>query len=516
MLLSADGENEGDVLSVIAASTALTLSDIPFLGPIGAVRIGKINGKFIINPTHSEREISELDMVYACTKDFPLMIEGSANEISENDMIAAMREAHAEAVKIIDLQLELRRKLGLPEKVITIPEEDLSILNAAREICSTELQEACLIKGKQERAEAINKIKDELQPKLLEKFPEMTEEQFRSTFDELEIECVRKNIFEKNLRPDGRTFEEIRPLYAQVGILPRVHGSALFARGETQAMGTVTLGTKADIQSLDSITGGNDEKKFMFHYNFPPYSVGEVGKIGSTGRREIGHGALAERSLLPVIPKDYPYTIRIVSDIMGSNGSTSMASVCVGTLALMDAGIPIKKPVAGISIGLFTKEEKSILVTDILGTEDHCGDMDFKVAGTREGITGFQVDLKIRGLPWELVAKAFEEARKARLQILDFMERIISEPRPYLSPYAPRIKTIKIPVDKIGELIGPGGKNIKRITELSGAQIDIDNDGNVNIYATDSQSMQIALNEVSIIAAAVSYTHLTLPTIYSV
>jgi polyribonucleotide nucleotidyltransferase len=308
---------------------------------------------------------------------------------------------------------------------------------------------------------------------------------------------------EKGKRIDGRGFDDIRPLAARVGILPRTHGSALFNRGETQAMATITLGTKSDAQELDIVTGGPDEKKFMLHYNFPPYSTGEVGRLGSTSRREQGHGALAERSLEVVIPKDYPYTVRVVSDIMGSNGSSSMASICAGCLAMMDAGIPIRKPVAGISIGLCTDEKKAHLLVDILGAEDHCGDMDFKVAGTRDGITGFQVDLKIHGLSWDLVEATFNKARIARNKILDFMATVIAEPRSELSPFAPRIHVLKIDPEKIGELIGPGGKNIRRITEMSGAQIDIEDDGTVNIFAVNGESMAIALAEVEAISAEV-------------
>jgi polyribonucleotide nucleotidyltransferase len=310
-------------------------------------------------------------------------------------------------------------------------------------------------------------------------------------------------VVEHGKRVGGRGLEEIRPLYAQLSLLPRAHGSALFNRGETQAVGTVTLGTKRDTQELDAITGGDTEKSFMLHYNFPPYSVGEVGRLGSTGRREIGHGALAERSLRPIIPADYPYTVRVVSDIMGSNGSSSMASVCVGSLALMDAGIPVKGPVAGVSIGLFTNkdESKTVLVTDILGTEDHCGDMDFKVAGTEQGITGFQVDLKLRGLTWPVVEQALTRAREGRMKILAFMRGVIAAPRPELSPYAPRIFTIQIPVDKIGGLIGPGGKNIRRITELSGAQIDIADDGTISIFATSADAMETAKREVNMVVA---------------
>jgi len=501
MLLSADGEHDSDVLSITAASCALTISKIPFRGPIAGVRVGRVDGQFVVNPTHKQRETSDLDLIYAGTRDMPLMIEGGGAEIKEADLVAAMKVAHAECVKLVDMQLELRKKMGLPEKVIEAPVQDNSILDAARELGTAELTEALVIVKKQERETKVKEIKTALLAKLLEKFPEMTEEQFRSAFDNLEIEIVRKNVLERGKRIDGRGFDDLRQLVAQVGLLPRTHGSALFSRGETQALGIVTLGTKSDIQSLDAVTGGPEEKKFMLHYNFPPYSTGEVGRLGSTGRREIGHGALAERSIREIIPTDYPYTIRLVSDIMGSNGSSSMASVCVGTLALMDAGVPIKKPVAGISIGLFTDNKKAELVVDIIGSEDHCGDMDFKVAGTRDGITGFQVDLKIEGLEWKLVEAAFEKARVARNKILDYMHSVIEAPRSEMSPHAPRIHILKIDPEKIGALIGPGGKNIRRITELSGAQIDIEDDGTVSIFTVNQEALDVALREVNMIAA---------------
>jgi polyribonucleotide nucleotidyltransferase len=501
ILLSADLVHDSDVLSVNAASAALTLSDIPFMGPIGAVRVARVDGKLVLNPSHEEREKSDLDLLYCGTRTHMLMIEGGAREIKEADMVAAMKVAHAECQAFIDAQLELRRKVGLPEKNVVEPAQDQTLLAAARERCGSELSQALTIARKHDRETRVGAVRDALKTTLAERFPEMTDEEFRSMFDALEIEVVRENVLERGRRMDGRGFGDLRPLAGQVGVLPRTHGSALFSRGETQSLGTVTLGTHSDVQELDAIIGGTAQKRFMLHYNFPPFSTGEVGRVGTTGRREIGHGALAERSILPSIPKDYPYTVRLVSDIMSSNGSTSMASVCAGTLALMDAGVPIVRPVAGISIGLFTKPGKTIMVTDILGAEDHCGDMDFKVAGTREGITGFQVDLKIRGLPWDLVADAFERARQARLKILDFMATVLPEPRPELSQHAPRIREIKIPVDKIGGLIGPGGKNIRRITELSGAQIDIEDDGTVIIFATSGESMALAAREVEAIAA---------------
>ncbi len=501
MLLSVDGENDPDILSINAASASVTISDIPFFGPVGAVRVGRVEGRFIINPTNAEREVSDLDLVYASVRDMPVMIEGDAKEISEADLLAAMKLAHAECVKLIDAQLELRRKLGLPDKVVADLPEGGPVLDAARQLVGAQIQDAFLIAGKAERRNKVSEILAAAKVKLAAQFPEASAEAFRQAFDLLEIETVRRNVLERGRRIDGRGYDDVRPLQAQVGVLPRVHGSAVFSRGETQSLGTVTLGAMSDTQGMDAITGGPDEKKFMVHYNFPPYSVGEVGRLGATGRREIGHGALAERSLQPMLPDDYPYTVRMVSDIMGSNGSTSMASVCVGSLALMDAGVPMKKAVAGISVGLFTAPGKSQLVVDILGDEDHCGDMDFKVSGTRDGITGFQVDLKIRGLPWDMVAGAFDKAHKARMKILDFMNGVLAAPREEMSPFAPRIHQLKIDTEKIGELIGPGGKNIRRITDISGAKIDIEDDGTVSIFSNDHKGMEIAVREVSLITA---------------
>ena len=500
-LLSADGENAADVLNIVGASTALTLSDLAFHGPIAGVRVGRVNGKFVVNPTVLEREQSDLDLVYAGNRNTPTMIEGDAKELSEADLVAAMRFAHEQCVKLIDAQLELRRLAGLPTKVIAEPPADTTFIDAARKVAGTELAEAYLIAGKQARNAAVAKIKDVLKAKLTEAFPAITKEQLRATMDELSIAVVRENVLERGKRIDGRGENDVRPLFAKVGLLPRVHGSAFFGRGETHALGTVTLGTNKDAQDMDAITGGPTSKSFMLHYNFPPYSVGETGRFGSPGRREIGHGNLAERSLAEVIPQNYPYTVRLLSDIMGSNGSSSMASICVGTLALMDAGVPITSPVAGISCGLFTAPGKAKLVVDILGDEDHCGDMDFKVGGTRKGITGFQLDLKIRGLEWNLVEGAFEKCRIARMQILDYMESVLAAPRDALSPHAPRITEVKIPIDKIGELIGPGGKNIRRIVELSGAQIDINDDGIVKVFSSKQEGMELALREINMITA---------------
>jgi len=503
MMISYDDVNDSDILSITAASAALTLSELPFMGPIAAVRIGRVDGKFIVNPTHAEREKSDLDLVYASNRELPLMIEGSAHEITEKDIVAAMRLAHDESAKLIDAQLQLRAKMGMPEKKMMEVTVNTGALDLARTLSSAPMAAAMLIVGKVERQTAVNEIKESLKKALVEKFPELNDAQFSDVFDAFKIEIVRRNALEKGRRIDGRSFEQIRSLSGEVGIIPRTHGSAVFNRGETQALATVTLGAKADGQRMDGLAGGPIEKRFMLHYNFPPYSVGEVGRLGATGRREIGHGALAERSLLQVMPDDYPYTVRLVSEIMGSNGSSSMASVCAGTLALMDAGVPIKKPVAGIAVGLFTDKHNAKLALDMIGDEDHCGDMDFKVAGTRDGVTGFQVDVKIHGLRWDLVEGAFEMARKARHQILDLMATIIPAARSELSKHAPRIHVLKIDTEKIGDLIGPGGKNIRRITDTTGAQIDIEDDGTVSIFAKNKEAMDAAVREVEAISADV-------------
>jgi polyribonucleotide nucleotidyltransferase len=503
ILLSSDGQNDPDVLSVIAASAALHLSEIPFHGPIAAVRVGRVKGAWVINPVQELRAASDLDLLYAGTRDRFLMMEGGADEIDDADFLAAMKAAQQEVVKLIDAQIELRRRRGKPDKVVVDAFPDSEQLSFLRQAAGEELREALLIAGKMERETRVAAVKAALKAKAGERWPDLPAGAFEHLFDALEIETVRANMLERGRRIDGRGPRDLRPLSAQVGLLPRVHGSALFNRGETQALGTVTLGAKQDEQEMDAIGGGERAKRFMLHYNFPPFSVGEVRRLGSVSRREIGHGALAERSLRPVVPDDYPYTVRVVSEILGSNGSSSMASVCAGTLALMDAGVPIKAPVAGISAGLFTSDDESrkVVVTDILGAEDHCGDMDFKVCGTRKGITGFQVDLKVRGLTWDVVEEALEQTRRGRLAILDFMAGVIDKPRAEMSPYAPRITVMRIPVDKIGELIGPGGKNIRRITELSGTRIDIEEDGSVSIFATNAESLATAMREVEMVTA---------------
>lgn len=507
-LLCTDATVDPDFLSINAASAALQLTELPFNGPIAAVRVGIIDGEYILNPTHEEEAVSDLILCYAGTRDKALMIEGSSQEISEAQMVGAMKFGHEYVVKLIDAQIELRKLAGLAPKVFAQKETDAALLNKAREICGEEFSAALTIAGKLERQDTVSEIKVALKEKLLEVCEEMTDEEFFQMFDQLEIELVRSNVLDKGVRIDGRAANELRPLFSDVSLMPRTHGSAIFNRGETSALAVITLGTMTDSQSLDAISGGQTEKNFLLHYNFPPYCVGEVRRLGVTSRREIGHGNLAERSLQPMLPDDYPYSVRVVSEIMGSNGSSSMASICAGTLALLDAGVPMKKPVAGISVGLFCNDSKNVLVTDILGTEDHCGDMDFKVGGTRDGITGFQVDLKIHGLDWDLVEGAFEQARIARLDILDHMAATMAGPREELSAFAPRIHTMKIDPEKIGALIGPGGKHIRGITESTGVQIDVQDDGAVSVFSTDKEGLDAAVAQISGLTAEAEIGHI--------
>jgi len=501
-LMATDCTRACDFLSINAASAALLLTELPFGGPIGGVRIARIDGEFIINPTHDDMLKSDLDLTYVGTAEKTMMIEGSANEIPEADFIAAMKLGHEAIQPIITAQFELRKQLGLPAWKVVVEEKDTTLLDKARELAGDKFSTILAEGAKLKRHAAMDALKAEIKEQMIELFPEMADDDYGHAFHALEIETLRNNVLNKKTRIGGRGFDEMRELKGQVGVLPRVHGSAIFGRGETQALATITLGPKKDSQSMDAVTGGPNEKQFMLHYNFPPYSVGECGRLGFTSRREIGHGNLAERSIIPILPDNYPYAVRVVSEIMGSNGSSSMASACVGVLALMDAGVPIKAPVAGISVGLFTDgKEQSDLVIDILGTEDHCGDMDFKVVGTRKGITSFQVDLKIDGLNWEQVEGAFAMALKGRLEILDFMQTVIDGPREEMSKHAPRVEIVKIDPEKIGALIGPGGKVIRGITETYGVQIDVEEDGTVSIFSTDGEAMLGALKVVNGICA---------------
>lgn len=504
VLLSADGVNEPDVLAMVGASASLMLSDLPFNGPIGAVRIGLVNNKFLVNPTRAEMADSKLELIYAGRPDQVIMIEGEADFVSEAQMKDAMYLANEVVKKQCEAQLELAKRAGRAKKdykLYLVPEE----LTASMEkLCADRIEGVCTIPGKEARMLALDELRAELRAELRDPFSSMSDSEFgfmtAIAFDNLVRETTRNVILEKHFRPDGRSTTEIRPLSAEVGVLPVVHGSALFSRGETQALVLATLGSEKDAQEADDLTSENGvmKKRFYLHYNFPNFSVGEVGRITGPGRREIGHGNLAERSVSKVVPADFPYVVRCVSEIMSSNGSTSMASVCGATLALMDAGVPITAPVAGISCGLVTgKDGKRLLLTDIIGAEDHFGDMDFKVCGTRDGITGFQLDLKLPGIPIDLLCEGMERNRIARLKILDVMEACISSPRAEISPRAPRFEVIKINPDKIGALIGPGGKNIRSITEETGSSIDIDDDGTVKIMAPDKEHIEAAKLRIS-------------------
>ncbi len=419
IVLSADAENDPDMLAINGASAALAISDIPWHGPIGAVRVVRVGDQFIANPTHTQRKESNLDLIFVGNGNELVMIEGAAEEISEADIMKAIEFAHAEAKKIVAAIRELAQKAGKPKREVKLYTARAEVVAAARDMVGGEVLKALLTPGKLAREAAIRACKDKATEGLKQKFADITDFEIKESLHKVESEAVRSSILNSNKRPDGRGARDLRPIYGEVGILPRTHGSAIFSRGETQALVMTTLGSKSDTQDMDAWTGGPTEKKFILHYNFPPFSVGETGRTGSPGRREIGHGALAERSVEPMIPDevDFPYTIRVTSEIMESNGSTSMASVCGATLSLMDAGVPMKAPVAGISIGLITDEKtgKTVTLTDILGSEDHFGDMDFKVAGTAKGITGFQTDLKLLGLSFELTKQAFEQAREARL-----------------------------------------------------------------------------------------------------
>jgi polyribonucleotide nucleotidyltransferase len=505
ILLSADGENDPDILSIIGASAALCVSDIPWDGPLGAVRVTRVNGEFIANPTHTEAAEGDLDLVYVGNaKGEVVMYEGAAKEITEEDFIKALAFAQDACGPIIKAQQELVAAAGKPKRQITtniVPEE---ILTEAKNLAGDKITAALLTTGKLAREGAVKAVTDEVSKKLVEKFgaEKVTEFVLKDAFYYIQKEAVRKLIMKDGKRLDGRGMDTVRPISSEVGILPRAHGSALFQRGETQAITLVTMGTGEDVQEFDAYTGGETQKKFLLHYNFPNFSVGETGRITGPGRREIGHGALAERSIEPMLPlAEYPYAVRVTSEIMESNGSTSMASVCGGTLALLDAGVPMIRPVAGISVGICTEYSgenisQYKLMTDIIGWEDAFCDMDCKLAGTSNGITGFQLDLKLKGIPQNIMELAVQQAKTARLHILAEMAKTISEPRKEMSKYAPRIITVKINPEKIGLLIGPGGKNIKRLVDESGCEINIEDDGTVNIFSTSPEGLEIAKREI--------------------
>jgi len=503
LLLSADGKNEPDVLVMLGASAALVLSDLPFQGPIGAVRVGKVDGKLVANPTHEEIEKSTIDLVYAGIPDKVIMIEGEAKFCSEAELREAMFFANEIVKAQCVAQLELAAVAGKAKKTPKLFPVPPALQDAINAYSADRIEAACTVPAKQDRMAVLDEIREGARAAIRADFANLSDADFAletaKAFDHLVEVTTRSLILNKGFRADGRAVDEIRPLSAEIDILPVVHGSALFSRGETQALVITTLGNDKDSQEFDRISNaaGNGNKRFYLHYNFPNFSVGEVGRITGPGRREIGHGDLAERSVAKVVPEDFPYTVRCVSEVMSSNGSTSMASVCGATLSLMAAGVPITAPVAGISCGLVTGDDgKYLLLTDIIGSEDHFGDMDFKVCGTRDGITGFQLDLKLPGIPIEILCEGMERNRVARMKILDVIESCIPAPRADISPNAPRMEMIRINPEKIGALIGPGGKNIRAITDELGVSIDVDDDGNVKIMAPDKERIEKAKDRI--------------------
>jgi polyribonucleotide nucleotidyltransferase len=498
--LSADGSHSADTISISGASAALGLSDIPFPEIISGVRVGRIDGELVCNPTFEQLDESELDLVVAGSDEMIVMIEGSCDEVSEDELLDAIDFAHGWIRKINALQRELIEKVGAPEKrVVTPAAVDEALLAKVNDLGSTKMAEAIRIKGKMERQDAVDAVKSEVMTALVgEEDPEGIGAEVAKLLGKLEKSAMREMVLSEKKRADGRGLNEVRPIEIEAGVLPRAHGSALFTRGETQSLCACTLGTQKDEQKIDALEG-ESYKSFMLHYNFPPFSVGEVGFFRGAGRREIGHGMLAERALEPMVPasEDFPYTIRLVSDILESNGSSSMASVCAGSLAMMDAGVPMHAPVAGVAMGLIKEGERVAILTDILGLEDHLGDMDFKVTGTKQGITAFQLDTKIGGLSREIMNEALRNARDARLHILQKMSDVLPEARQQLSQYAPKMSTIQIPVSKIGALIGPGGKIIKKLQEDTGANIEVNDEGLVFVSAMDQASGQAAIDLIA-------------------
>lgn len=492
-VLSIGDESSMDLMGMISSSAALAISDIPFNGPIGAVRVGRVNGSFVVNPSLKDIEASDLNLVVAGTKDAIMMVEAGANELSEEDVLNAIEFGHNEIKKVVSLQEELIAKVGKPKRPVKVIEIDKALEQQVADMALERLRSSIIIPNKLERQKTLDALLDDIKSKLGAEDPAKNL-QISQIFFNLEKNEVRRIILDKKVRADGRGPKDIRPISCSVGILPRTHGSALFTRGETQALVITTLGTSEDEQKIDSIEG-EYFKSFMLHYNFPPFSVGETKPLRGPGRREVGHGALAERALKPVIPskQEFPYTIRIVSDVLESNGSSSMATVCGGTLSLMDAGVPIKAPVAGIAMGLIKEGENVIILSDILGLEDHLGDMDFKVTGTSAGITALQMDMKIEGITIDIMRTALEQAREGRLYILGKMLETLPTPRKTLNPFAPRIFTMQINPEKIKDVIGSGGKVIRSIIEQTNTKIDIEDDGTVNIASQDEAGAKKAM-----------------------
>jgi polyribonucleotide nucleotidyltransferase len=498
-VISADTENNPDVIAITGASCALFLSDIPFMNPIAGVRVGLIDGRYIINPTYDEVRESRLNLIVAGTEEAIVMVEAGASEVSEEIMVEALMLAHKEINRLCRWQNELYKALSIEKREVVPPVLNEEMLEEIKRNYSERLRMALDTTNREKRASYA--AVDELKKEVVDAYPADMPEQrqmAKAIFDHLKESIFREDILDKRRRPDGRRFSEIRPITCEVGWLPRVHGSALFTRGETQAMVTATLGTKEDEQYMDDLEKGELKRRFLLHYNFPHYSVGEVGRFGGSSRREIGHGALARRAIESVLPDetDFPYTIRIVSDITESNGSSSMASVCGGVLSLMDAGVPLKAPVAGVAMGLVMEGNKYAILTDIAGAEDHYGDMDFKVTGTRNGITALQMDIKIAGINAQIMAEALEQAKKGRMHILGVMEQSLAAPRADISAYAPRIIQIKINPDKIRDVIGPGGKIIRSLVEETGAKIDVSDDGTISIATASGAAAEAAVARI--------------------
>ncbi|HEX4214009.1 MAG TPA: polyribonucleotide nucleotidyltransferase [Candidatus Dormibacteraeota bacterium] len=493
-VLSADMESDPSILSINGASAALHISDIPFQGPVGAVRVGLIDGELVVNPTMPDMQRSDLDLTVAGTAEAILMVEAGANQVSEDTVIDALSVAHEAIREICKALNELRAEVGLERLEVPPVEYDQQVVEAVASFLDGRLQQVAYHPDKALREKQISALKKEMKAALSERFPEAADI-LGTLFEKKLKDTVRKRVIEEGVRIDGRTTRELRDITVQVGVLPRTHGSGMFKRGQTQALTILTLGTMSDAQRLDGL-GLEDSKRYMHHYNMPPYSTGEAKPLRSAGRREIGHGALAERALVPVLPtlEEWPYTMRLSSEILSSNGSTSMASVCGSTLSLMDAGVPIAKPVAGIAMGLVTREGRYAIMTDIQGVEDALGDMDFKVAGTDTGITALQMDIKVKGLPKETMAEALAQAKEARLAVLDKMLEVIPEPRKEMSAYAPRITALQINPDKIRDVIGPGGKMIRKIVEETGCQIDVEDDGKVFVASSDQAGAKKAID----------------------
>ncbi len=487
-VLSVDQDHVPEIVAMVGSSVALSISDIPFNGPTGSVSMGLVDGELVINPTSAQREKSELDLVVSGTKDAIMMVEAGANEVPEDVILSAILAAHEEIKILVDFQEEIIQAVGKEKMQVELFEPDEEIAAEIREFGSQKLKDAIQTIDKLEREDNIDTVKEQILEKFLEKYPD-EQETIEEVIASIEKDEVRKMITIDGVRPDNRKLDEIRPIHCEVGVLKRTHGSGLFTRGQTQVLSIVTLGALGDVQILDGLTE-EESKRYMHHYNFPPYSVGETRPLRGPGRREIGHGALAERALEPVVPseEEFPYTMRVVSEVLSSNGSTSQASVCGSTLALLDAGVPLKAPVAGIAMGLIKEEDRIAILTDIQGIEDFLGDMDFKVAGTEKGITAMQMDIKIDGIDRPILEKALEQARVGRLFILDKMNEVISQPRPELSPYAPRIISMKIDPDKIRDVIGPGGKVINKIIAETNVKIDIDDDGQIYIAAQEASA----------------------------